>query len=118
MLQLFDAFKQNLKSKTHLWHIDNLLGEELWFKILHFYCATALLHIQNLYTFCVHCMLPMDVLFSCCREISYRTYERCASYIKNWLSIQEKLDIINKVDATSNVPHKNTENNFAFLCPL
>jgi hypothetical protein len=72
---LFNAFKQNLKSKTHLWHIDNLLGEELWIKILHFYCTTALLCIQNLYTFCVHFMLPMHVLFSSCRVISYRTYD-------------------------------------------
>jgi len=116
MLHLFNAFKQNLKSRTHLWHIDNLLGEELWVKILHFYCATALLCIQNLYTLCVHFMLPMHVLFSSCRLISYWTYEHCGSYSKNWLSIHEKLDIINKVDATSNVPHK--ENNFAFLCPL
>jgi hypothetical protein len=106
MLHLFNAFKQNSKSKTHLWYIDNLLGEELWFKILHFYCATTLLHIQNLYTFFVHFMLPMHVLFSSCRVISYRTYDLCGSNINICLSIQEKLDIINKVDATSNVPHK------------
>jgi hypothetical protein len=106
MFHLFNAFKQNLKSKTHLWHTDNLLGEELWVKILHFYCETALLCTQKIYTFCVHFILPMHVLFSSCRVISCRTYEQCGSYIKNWLSIQEKLDIIKKVDATSNVPHK------------
>jgi hypothetical protein len=116
MLHLFNAIKQNLKSKTHLWHTDNLLGEELWIKILYFYCATALLHIQNLYTFCVHFMLPMHVLFSSCRMTSYWTYEQCGSYIKNWLSIQEKLDIINKVDATSNVPYKKTQRITSHFC--
>jgi len=116
MLHLFNAFKQNLNSKTHLWHIDNLLREELWIKILHFYCATALLGIQNLYKFCFHFMLPMHVLPSSGRVIGYWTYEQCRSYIENWLLIQKKLDNINKVDATSNVPHIKTQRITSHFC--
>jgi hypothetical protein len=69
MLHLVNAFKQNLKCKTHVWHVDNLLGQELWVNRLHYYCASALFCIQNLYTFCVHFMLPVCVLFSSCWAI-------------------------------------------------
>ena len=60
MLHLFNAFKQNLKSKTHLWHIDNLLGEKLWVKILHF-TVPPLYNVHRIYihfvlTSCCHCM--------------------------------------------------------------